>query len=156
MSRGLTRESSVSVIITYLYLGILAALFVGGASFIYASFQPTRLPNPGVAAYHVTAALEFYPPPRLYSSPTPEVAADAELQPALSVTGASTQQVQHDPSPKGRAPKKSKQTASRPSDPRNQYFMTYTQFHSYGYFQPGPTGQGPPRRDRTGASGSPR
>jgi hypothetical protein len=156
MSRGLTRESSVSVIITYLYLGILAALFAGGASVIYTSFQPTRLPNPGVAAYHVPAALELYPLPRPYSSPAPEVAADAELQPALSVTGTATGQVQREPSPQGPAPKKSKQTASRPRDPRDQFFMTYTQFHSYGYFRPWPTERAPPRRDRASASGSPR
>jgi hypothetical protein len=136
MSRGLPRESSVSIITTYLYLGILAALFAGVASFIYASFQPTRLLNAGVAAYHVPAALALYPPPRLYSSLAPEVAADADRQPALSVTSAFARQLQREPSPKGPAPKKSKQTASRSRDPRNQYFMTYTQFHSYGYFRP--------------------
>jgi hypothetical protein len=136
MSRGLPRESSVSIIITYLYLGILAALFASVASFIHTSFQPTRLPNPGVAAYHVPAPLALYPLPRVYSSPGPEVAADAELQPASSLTSASNQQVEREPSPKGPAPKKSKQTASSPRDPRNQYFMTYTQFHSYGYFRP--------------------
>jgi hypothetical protein len=136
MPRGLPRESSASIIISYLYFGILAALLAGVTSFIHTSFQPARLPNPGVAAYHVPAALALYPLPRVYSSPAPEVAADAELQPALSLTSASTQQVQREPSPKSPAPKKSKQSASRPRDPRNQYFMTFTQFHSYGYFRP--------------------
>ena len=86
--------------------------------------------------HHVPAALALYPLPQVYSSPVPEVAADAELQPALSLTSASTQQVQREPSPKSPAPKKSKQSASRPRDPRNQHFMTFTQFHSYGYFRP--------------------
>jgi hypothetical protein len=133
MSRGLSRESSVSIITTYLYLGILAALLAGVASFIHTSFQPTRLPNPGVSAYDVPAALAVYPPPRLYSSPALKVAADAEVQPVSSATVTPTQQIQREPSPKGPAQKKSKQTASRPRDPPNQYFMTYTQFHSYGY-----------------------
>jgi hypothetical protein len=137
MSRGLARESSVSVIITYLYLGILAALFAGIASFIHTSFQPTRLPNPGVPAYHVPAALEFYPPPRLYSSPAPEVTADADLQPASSVTAAATEPVKREPAPKSPAPKKRKQTASRPRAPPAQYLMTPTQFHSYAYVGPG-------------------
>jgi hypothetical protein len=137
MSRGLARESNVSVIITYLYLGIVAALLAGVASFIHTSFQPTRLPNPGVAAYHVPAALEHYPPPRLYSSPVPEVAADAELQPASSLTAESTEPVQREPARKSPARKKSKQTASRLRDPPAQYLMTPTQFHSYGYVGPG-------------------
>jgi hypothetical protein len=133
MSRGLPKENSVSIIITYLYLGILAAFLAGAASFIHTSFQPTRLPNPGVAAHDVPAALTVYPPPRLYSSPALEVAAEAEVQPVSTATVAPTQQIQREPSAKGPAPKKSKQTASRPRDPPNQYFMTYTQFHSYGY-----------------------
>ena len=137
MSRGLARESNVSVIITYLYLGILAALLAGVASFIHTSFQPTRLPNPGAAVYHVPAALELYPPPGLYSSPAPEVAADAEPQPASSLTAASTEPVQREPAPKSPARKKSKQTASRLRDPPVQYSMTPAQFHSYGYAGPG-------------------
>ena len=137
MSRGLARESSVSVIITYLYLGILAALFAGVASFIHSSFQPTRLPNPGVAAYHVPAALELYPPPRLYSSPAPEITDDVKLQPASSVTAASIEQVNREPAPKSPAPKKRKQTASRLRGPPVQYSMTPTQFLSYGYVGPG-------------------
>jgi hypothetical protein len=154
MSRGLTKESSPSVIITYLYCGVLMAVFAGVVSFIYTSFQPTRLPNPGLAAYHVPAALALYPLPRPYSSPAPEVAADAKLQPAVSITGAATEQLQRENSPKGSAPKKGKRAASRPRNPSNQYFMTYTQFHSYGYFRPWPAEQ--PRRDRGGALGFPR
>jgi hypothetical protein len=121
MSRGLRRESGVSITITCLYLGILAAIFSGIASFIYASLQPTRLPNPGMAAYRVSTALTLYPLPPLYASPAPEFAADADPQPLLSATGASEQQVQRGESPKGPAPKKSKQTASRPHPLRNQY-----------------------------------
>jgi len=121
----------------YLHLGILAALLAGVASLIHASFQPTRLPNLGVAAYHVPAALELYPPPRLYSSPAPEVAADVELQPASSLAATSTESVQREPARKSPARKKSNQTASRLRDPRAQYLMTPTQFHSYGYVGPG-------------------
>jgi hypothetical protein len=135
MSRGLARKSNVSVVITYVYLGMLAALFVGFASFVHASFQPTRLPNPGVAAYHVPAALALYPSPPLYSSPAPEMAADADLQPASSPTVAEA--VQREPAGKSPARKKSKRTASRLRDRPAQYVMTPTQFQSYGYVRPG-------------------
>jgi len=137
MSRGLARKSSVSVILTYLYLGFLAALLAGGASFIHASFQPTKLSNPGVAAYHVPPALELYPLPRLYSSPAPEVADDAELQPASSLAAASIEPVQGEPARKGPTRKKSKQAASRLRDPPARYVMTPSQFYSYGYVGPG-------------------
>ncbi len=135
MSRGFAKTSSVSAIIAYVYLGILAALLVGFASFVRTSFQPTTLSNPGVAAYQVPAALALYPPPRLYSSPVPEVAADAELQPASSPAVAEA--VQREPAGKGPTRKKSKQAASRLRDPPAQYVMTPTQFHSYGYVGPG-------------------
>jgi hypothetical protein len=115
----------------------LAALLAGVASFVHTSFQPTRLPNPGVSAYHVPAALELYPPPRHYSSPVLEVDADAELPPASSLAAASTEPVQREPARKSPAPKKSKRTASRLRDPPARYLMTYSQFHSYGYFGPG-------------------
>jgi hypothetical protein len=137
MSRGLARKSSVSIIIIYLYLGILAALFAGVVSFIHASFQPTRLPNPGVAAYKVPAALELYPPPRRYSSPAPEIDADAEPQPVSNLTAASTEAVQPEPARKSPVPKKRKQTATRLRGPPAQYSMTPTQFFSYGYVGPG-------------------
>jgi hypothetical protein len=137
MARGLARESSVSVIITYLYLGILVALFAGIVSFIHNSFQPISLPNPGVAAYHVPAAVELYPPPRLYSSPAPEIDANAEPPPASSVTTASTEPAQREPAPKSPAPKKHKQTASRLRAPPAQYSMTPGQFFSFGYVGPG-------------------
>ncbi len=137
MSRGSARERNVSVIITYLYLGFMAALLTGIAAFIHASFQPTRLQNPGVAAYHMPAALELYPPPRLYSSPTPEINADAEPQSASSVTAASTEPAQTEPARKSPARNKSKQTASRLRDPPALYSMTPAQFHSYGYVGPG-------------------
>ena len=138
MSRELRRESRVSITITCLYLGILAAIFAGIASFIYASFQPTRRPNPGMAAYRVSTALTLYPLPPLYAAPEPEpeLEADADPQPLLTTTGASGQQVQRGETSKGPAPKKIKQTASRPHTLRNQYFVTNTQFHSYGYFRP--------------------
>jgi hypothetical protein len=136
MSRGLPRESRGSIVVTYLYLGALAAIFAGVAWSFFASFQPTRLPNPGLTAYHPPALLALYPPPRLYSSPAPEIVAEAESEPASSVTSTIARQVQREPSPKGLAPRKSKRTASRPSDPRNPFVMTYTQFHSYGYFRP--------------------
>jgi hypothetical protein len=136
MSRGLRRESGVSITITCLYLGFLAAIFAGIASFIYASFQPTRRPNPGVAAYGASTTLTLYPLLPLDASPAPELEADADPQPLLSTTGASGQQVQRGETSKGPAPKKSKQTASRPHALRNKYFMTNTQFHSYGYFRP--------------------
>jgi hypothetical protein len=138
MSRGLARESSVSVVITYLYLGILAALFAGVVSFIHSSFQPIKLANPGMAAYHVPAALELYPPPRLYSSPAPEIDGDAEPQPASSNAAASTEPAQREPAPKSTAPKKRKQTASRLRGPPAPYYsMTPAQFFSYGYAGPG-------------------
>jgi hypothetical protein len=137
MSRGLARDSNVSVIITYLYLGVLAALVAGVVSFIVTSFQPTRLLNPGVAAYHVPAALELYPPPRLSSSPVPEIAADAELQPGSSLSAASTELAQPEPARKRPARNKSKQTAPRLRDPPALYSMTPAQFHSYGYVGPG-------------------
>jgi hypothetical protein len=136
MSLGLRRDSGISIIITYLYRAIVAAIFVGIASFIYTSFQPTRLPNPGMTAYRVPAALVLYPLPSSYASPEPELAADADPLPVLSPTAVSGQQVQRGESPKGPAPKKSKQAASRPHALRNKYFMTNTQFHSYGYFRP--------------------
>jgi hypothetical protein len=142
MSRGLDRESSVSVILTYLYFGILAAFLAGIASFIHASFQPTRLPNPGVAAYHVPAKLEVYPPRRFDSSPAPEVA-DVEPQPASSLSATATAPAQPEPARKSPARKKSKQIASRLRAPAAQYLppaqypMTPAQFHSYGYVGPG-------------------
>jgi hypothetical protein len=55
---------------------------------------------------------------------------------ASSKAPASIRQVQGEPSPKAPARKKNKKTASRARDPRNAYFMTYDQFHSYGYFRP--------------------
>ncbi len=137
MSRGLTRKGNVSVIVSYLYLGGLAALLAGVAWFIHASFQPTKLSNPGLAAYHVPAALELYPPPPLYSSPVPEVAADAELQPASSLTAAANALAQSEPARKSPARKKSKQTAARLRDAPARYVMTPTQFNSYGYVGPG-------------------
>jgi hypothetical protein len=136
MSRGLRRDNGVSIVITYLYLTILAAIFAGITSFIYTSFQPTRLHNPGMTAYRVPATPAQHPVSSLDASPGPELAADADPQPVLSPTAASGQQVQRVESPKGPAPKKSKQTASRPHALRNKYFMTDTQFHSYGYFRP--------------------
>jgi hypothetical protein len=135
MSRGLAGKSNVSVIITYVYIGSLAALLVGFAAFVRTSFQPTRLANPGVAAFHVSAALAVYPPPPLYSSPVPEVAADAELQAASSATVAEA--VQREPAGKSPARKKSKRTASRLRDRPAQYVMTPSQFQSYGYVGPG-------------------
>ena len=96
------------------------------------------LSNPGVAAYHVPVALELYPPPGLYySSPAPEIDADAEPPPVSSVTAASIEPVKREPAPKGPAPKKRKQTASRLRGPPVQYSMTPAQFHSYGYAGPG-------------------
>jgi hypothetical protein len=137
MSRGSARESSASAIIAYPYLGILAALFAGVGSFIHSSFQPISLPNPGVAAYHVPAALKLYPPPRLYSSPAPEIVADADLQPASSMSAAATEPVKREPAPKSPALMKRKQTASRLRGPPVRYSMTPTQFLSYGYVGPG-------------------
>jgi len=136
MSRGLAGKSNVSVIITCVYLGVLAALLVGFASFVHTSFQPTKLSNPGVAALHLPAALALYPPPRLSYSPMLEAAADAELQSASRMAAAEA--VQREPAGKSPAPKMSKQTASRHRDPLPaQYVMTPTQFHSYGYVGPG-------------------
>ncbi len=137
MSRGFTRTSNVSFIITYLYFGILAALFAGVMSFIHSSFRPTKLSNPGVAAYHVPAALELYPLQGLSPSPVPAAAADAELEPASNLTAASTEPVQPEPARKSPAPKKGKQTAARVREPPVQYLMTPAQFHSYGYVGPG-------------------
>jgi hypothetical protein len=123
--------------VTYLYLGILVALLAGVASYIHTSFRPTRLSNPGVAAYQVPATLELYPPPPLYSSPVPEIAADAELQPASRLTAASTEPAQPEPARQSPVRKKSTQTESRLRDPPARYWMTPAQFHSYGYVGPG-------------------
>jgi hypothetical protein len=89
-----------------------------------------------MTAYRVPAALALYPLPQLDASPGPELAADADPQPVLGPTAASDQQVQRVESPKGPAPKKSEQAASRPHVLRNKYFMTNTQFQSYGYIRP--------------------
>jgi hypothetical protein len=129
MSRGLPRQSSGSIIIgACLYFGALAALFTGVGWFVYTSFQPIRLSNPGVAAYHPPTAVELYPSPRLYLSPAPEVVAETQSERPPSITTASIRQIEP-------APKKSKPTASRPRDPRNPYLMTYAQ-SPFGYFRP--------------------
>jgi hypothetical protein len=49
----------------YVYLGFLSLVFLGVGSVVYSATQPTRLPNPGLAAYEAPAAVRaLYPQPR--------------------------------------------------------------------------------------------
>jgi hypothetical protein len=65
MSQNAFKEINKTGFGLYLYLGFLSLVFLGVGSVVYGAIQPTRLPNPGLAAYDAPAAVRsLYPQPR--------------------------------------------------------------------------------------------
>jgi hypothetical protein len=81
MSHRPALKPQTSIIGLSLYVGFLATLAAGSGACVYAAFQPVKLPNPGLAAYHPPPAVELIPPASAYSTEAPVVEA-ASAQPA--------------------------------------------------------------------------
>jgi hypothetical protein len=152
MSRRLPLERSSSILGVAVYLGFLAAVFAGAGTCVYAVFQPVRLPNPGLAAYHPPAA---YPRPQLYSAPAPATLAEAQTDAPQAPSATSPRPAQSEAALEAPAPKKIKhaQTRSRDStNPSTAYsqWPTHDAGQAFGQWSPRGVeafGQWSPRRD---------
>jgi hypothetical protein len=123
---------------TTLYAGFLLAVLGGAGAFVYAATQPTRLENPGLAAYHPPSAVVLYPLPSAYKTP-PEPVEEAQGPPVpAQQVAAATPAAASEP-----ARKKSKQHVAR-REPRQQDYAAarsayaraaYAQY-DYGSYRP--------------------
>jgi hypothetical protein len=115
------------------YLSFLALVFLGVASVVYGAIQPTRLANPGVAAYEAPAAARaLYPQQRTSFFegdivPAPVAAAEApDLEHALPTTVRPTTRSERKVgSEASDHSKSSKRTASRTRERQRQVILTH-------------------------------
>jgi hypothetical protein len=116
------------------YVGFLTAALAGAVTFVYAAVQPTRLENPGLAAYHPPAAVVLYPLPSTYTTPpAPVEEAQAEPEPVRQKVAA-VPAADHAASEPAAAHKKSKQHVAR-RDPRQDYASARSGYARAAYAQ---------------------
>jgi hypothetical protein len=123
------------------YLGFLSMVFLGVGSVVYGAIQPTRLPNPGLAAYNTPAAVRsLYPQPRASFFegdivPAPVAALEASEHEQASPTTVRPMSL---PQRKvaSRAPdhrKSSKRTASHMRERQRNVMLTYASNPGYRF-----------------------
>jgi hypothetical protein len=117
MSRRPALESKTSILEVSLYVGLLAAVFAGTASYVYGAFRPQQLPNLGLAAYHPPSAVELLPPPRTYLTLAPAVEASVAEASPFRTPEASSRSASADNTPAEGRPNKKTAHRSRARDP---------------------------------------
>jgi hypothetical protein len=138
MSRRV-QNNSESDFSLQVYLGFLALVFLGVGSAVYGAIQPTRLVNPGVAAYQAPPAVRaLYPQQRTSFFegdvvPAPVVALEASnLEYALPTTVRPTTRSERKVgSEASDYSKNSKRTASRTRERQRQVILTHNP--EYGF-----------------------
>jgi hypothetical protein len=125
----------------YFYLGFLSLVFLGVGSVVYGAIQPTRLANPGLAAYDAPAAVRaLYPQPRTSFF-------EGDIVPARVVAPEASEPEQASPTtvPPMSQPerkvaarasdhrKSSKRTASHMRERQRNVMLTYASSPGYGF-----------------------
>jgi hypothetical protein len=120
------QKNSESDFSLHVYLSFLALVFLGVGSVVYGAIQPTRLANPGIAAYEAPAAVRaLYPQHRTSFFegdivPAPVAAVEASDRSASKVGSEASEHR-----------KSSKRTASRTRERQRQVILTYNP--EYGF-----------------------
>jgi hypothetical protein len=133
------QENSKSDLGLHVYLGFLALVYFGVGSVVYGAMQPTRLANPGLAAYEAPAAVRaLYPQQRTSFFegdivPAPVAALEAsDLEHALPTTVRPTTRSERKVgSEASDYSKNSKRTASRTRERQRQVILTHNP--EYGF-----------------------
>jgi hypothetical protein len=127
------QKSSKSDFSLQVYLSFLALIYFGVGSVVYGVIQPTRLANPGVAAYQAPAAVRaLYPQQRTSFFegdivPAPVAGVEASgLEHALPTTGRPTTRSERKVGSEASDHRKSsKRTASRTRERQRQVILTH-------------------------------
>jgi hypothetical protein len=131
------QKNSKSDLGLHIYLSFLALVYLGVGSVVYGAIQPTRLANPGVAAYEAPAAVRaLYPPQRTSFFegdivPAPVATLEAsDLEQALPTTVRPTTRSEVS-SEASEHRKNSERTASRTRERQRQVILTHNP--EYGF-----------------------
>ena len=133
------QKNSESDFSLHVYLSFLALVFLGVGSVVYGAIQPTRLANPGIAAYEAPAAVRaLYPQHRTSFFegdivPAPVAAVEAsDLEHALPTTVRPTIRSERKVGSEASEHRKSsKRTASRTRERQRQVILTHNP--EYGF-----------------------
>jgi hypothetical protein len=137
--RSTFRKTASLISVFHVYLSFLTLVFFSVGSVVYGAIQPTRLANPGVAAYQAPAAVRaLYPQQRTSFFegdivPAPVAALEASgLEHALPTTVRPTTRSERKVgSEASNHRKNSKRTASRTRERQRQVILTHNP--EYGF-----------------------
>ena len=125
----------------YAFIGFLSLVFLGVGSLVYRAIQPTRLPNPGLAAYAAPAGVRtLYPQLRtsLFEDDIVPASVAAPEPPETEYTSPTTVRPTSRPARKAAFQASdrrmsSKRTAYRMRERQREVILTYTPNPEYGF-----------------------